>query len=93
MDQEAWNEIYSDLDKDLAGITTRSVGDDGLETLLQIERLHEALAAQSAAEQEVTRQQIDELVRTLRQGGVFGKYDAHSGFIQEPPSKQRRKKG
>jgi len=63
------------------------------ETLLRIERLHEVLAAQSAAEQEVTRQQIDELVRTLRQGSVFGKYDAHSGFVQEPPSKQRRKKG
>ena len=63
------------------------------ETLLHIQRLHDTLAEQSAAEQEVARQQIDELVRTLRQGGVFGKYDAHSGFVEEPPSKQRRKKG
>lgn len=63
------------------------------EALLHIQRLHETLADQSAAEQEVARQRIDELVRTLRQGGVFGKYDAHSGFVEEPPSKQRRKKG
>lgn len=64
------------------------------EAMLEIQRLHETLVSQPAKEQEVTRQRIEELVRGLRQTGVFGKYDIHLGqFVEEPAGKQRRKKG
>jgi len=45
------------------------------EALQELRPLHEALAQQSAQEQELTRERIAELVQTLRQGGVYGKYD------------------
>ncbi len=60
--------------------------------LTEIQRLHTLLAGQSARDQEGTRQRIAGLVHTLRQDGVFGKYDPDRGFIGEPLSKQARHK-
>ncbi len=56
---------------------------DMWEALQEVRRLHETLAEQSAQEQETTRERIAELVQALRQGGVYGKYDTHLGFIEE----------
>jgi hypothetical protein len=67
-------------------------GTDAGNALLEIRRLHEALADQSAREQEVSRERIKELVYALRQGGVYGQYDPHIGFVEEKASKQPRRK-
>lgn len=61
------------------------------EALREIRRLHEALAAQSGQEQERNRRRIAELVRGLRQGGIYGKYDPHRGFVEEPGAKPPRR--
>jgi len=67
-------------------------GTDAGDALQEIRRLHEALANQSAQEQEVIRERIKELVRALRQGGIYGQYDPHVGFIEEKAGKQARRK-
>lgn len=67
-------------------------GTDAGDALLEVRRLHEALADQSAQEQEVNRERITELVQALRQGGVYGQYDPHVGFIEEKTGKQPRRK-
>jgi len=67
-------------------------GTDAGDALHEVRRLHEALAEQSAQEQEVSRERIKELVYALRQGGAYGKYDPHVGFIEEKASKQPRRK-
>jgi len=62
------------------------------ETLYEIRRLHETLVNQSAKEQEVTRQRIEDLAWQLRQAGLYGKYDLHLGqFVEEPARKRPRK--
>jgi len=63
-------------------------GTDAGDALQEIRRLHEALAEQSAQEQEVSRERIAELVYALRQGGVYGHYDPHVGFIEEKAAKR-----
>jgi hypothetical protein len=67
-------------------------GTDAGEALHEIRTLHEALADQSAQKQEVIRERIKELVYALRQGGVYGQYDPHIGFIEEKAGKQARRK-
>jgi len=67
-------------------------GTDAGDALQEIRRLHAALADQSAQEQEVSRERITELVRALRQGGVYGQYEPHIGFIEEKAGKQPRRK-
>ena len=67
-------------------------GTDAGDALHEVRRLHAALAEQSAQEQEVSRERITELVYALRQGGVYGQYDPHIGFVEEPQSKQPRRK-
>jgi len=62
------------------------------DALHEIRRLHEALAEQSAKEQEISRERITELARALRQGGVYGQYDPHLGFVEEKTGKQSRRK-
>lgn len=64
------------------------------EALAEIRRLHDALGDQSAQDQEGARVRIEDLVRTLRQGGVYGKYDPHTGqFVPETARKQPPRKG
>jgi hypothetical protein len=59
------------------------------EAIQEIRRLHEALAEQTAREQEDARERIADLVRALRQSGVFGQYDPYQGrFIEERPAKK-----
>jgi hypothetical protein len=67
-------------------------GTDAGDALQEIRRLHAALADQSAQAQEVNRERITELAYALRQGGVYGKYDPHVGFVEEKAIKQPRRK-
>ncbi len=67
-------------------------GTDAGDALQEVRRLHEALANQSAKEQEVSRERVKELVYALCQGGVYGKYDPHVGFVEEKAGKQVRRK-
>jgi hypothetical protein len=67
-------------------------GTDAGEALQELRRLHEALAEQSAPEQETSRERIADLVQALRQGGVYGKYDPHVGFIEEKMATKPRRK-
>lgn len=57
-------------------------GTDTGDALQEILRLHEVLGEQFAQEQETSRERIAELVQVLRQGGVYGKYDPHIGFVE-----------
>jgi len=79
------------LDK-LDNLQQKWHGTDAGDALKKIRRLHKALADQSAQAQEVSREQIKELVQALRQGGVYGKYDPHIGFVAEKAIKQSRRK-
>jgi len=79
------------LDK-LDNLQQKWHGTDAGDALHEVRHLHEALAEQSAQEQEVSRERIKELVQALRQGGVYGKYDPHVGFIEEKAGKQPRRR-
>ena len=62
------------------------------ETMQEIQHLHETLDAQSAPEQEATRQHIEDLARELRAAGVRGRYDRYVGrFVEDPGGKRLRK--
>jgi len=67
-------------------------GTDAGEALQDIRGLHEALAEQSAQDQEGVRERIAALVHALRQGGVYGRYDLHVGFIEEKAAKKTPRK-
>ena len=60
--------------------------------LTEIHRLHTLLAGQSARDQEGTRERIAEFLQTLRQGGVYGKYDPPVGFVEEKAATKPRRK-
>lgn len=63
------------------------------DVIREIKRLHETMVILSAEEQEAIRQAIEDLVRGLRQAGVYGKYDADIGqFVEEKATKQPRRK-
>ncbi len=67
-------------------------GTDAGDALQEIRRLHEGIAEQSAQEQEGVRERIAALVHALRQGGVYGRYDLHVGFIEEKAAKKTPRK-
>ena len=67
-------------------------GTDAGDTLHEIAACMRRWPNESAREQEASRERIRELVQALRQGGMYGKYDPHNGFVEEPPSKQARRK-